>query len=251
MTTCNPTYNLFRAAVIETVNEEWFINGQSRRHKTKYTSYSKEKLETLPSDRLIEIILTLQIERDTLLYSRDDRHRSQTHPVTKLPAPRMTGRERNGLDYDKIEKQRAEIRAIKERRKMENELKQRNAHRTDAIFVNPHEKTSRNSGKLKPIERNPTDYQKIENKRAEIKKLKEKMKSEKMDLKQRHVHRTDNLFTNPYEEVVHVRALKHDEKRNSKKKKGKLLEHDVREKIVSPITPDSINPVSVNRKATD
>merc|ERR1719412_286232 len=118
------TYNLFRVAVIETVNEEWFINNKRRRTKAKYTSYSKEKLQTLPADSLIAIILTLQVERDTLLYANEERNRSQSQPqpVTKLPPPRIKGRERNGLDYDKIEKQRAEIKAMKQRRKTQKTI---------------------------------------------------------------------------------------------------------------------------------
>merc|ERR1712062_543808 len=152
----------------------WFFNNQRRRTKTKYTSYSKEKLQSLPADSLIDIILTLQIERDTLLYANEERNRSQSQPVTKLPPPRITGRERNGLDYDKIEKQRAEIKAMKQRRKTQKTINNINDNA-------PKDSKPRSVPRMGSRNRYADEDDKIESKRTEIKRLKERMKSERME----------------------------------------------------------------------
>merc|ERR1712032_1283206 len=86
-------------------------------------------------------------------------------------------------DWDKIEKQRAEIRAIKEKKRIsklqhENDLKERNKKKkdTDKKFKSAHEAKPK---KIKPKERVGTDWDKIEKQRAEIRAIKEKRKREK------------------------------------------------------------------------
>merc|ERR1712154_621328 len=88
-------------------------------------------------------------------------------------------------DWEKIEKQRAEIKAIKEKKKKEkrekdNILKERNKKKkeTDKKFKNAHEKKPK---KIAPKERVGTDWDKIEKQRAEIKALKEKKRREKAE----------------------------------------------------------------------
>jgi len=87
-------------------------------------------------------------------------------------------------DWDKINAKRAEIKAIKEKKRLaklekENELKKRNSTRTDKIYNDPHSKTNK---VIKAKERVGNDWDKIEKQRAEIKALKEKkrrLKAEK------------------------------------------------------------------------
>jgi len=85
-------------------------------------------------------------------------------------------------DWDKIEKQRAEIKAIKERKRQEklekeNELKKRNSMKTTSKYANKsHEKKPK---KIAAKERVGTDWDKIEKQRAEIKRIKEKRRLEK------------------------------------------------------------------------
>merc|ERR1712228_733180 len=79
-------------------------------------------------------------------------------------------------DWDKINAKRAEIKAIKEKKRMsklqkENDLKLRNQKKkeTDKKFTNAHEKKAK---KMKATERVGTDWDKIEKERAKIKALK-------------------------------------------------------------------------------
>merc|ERR1712228_802482 len=83
-------------------------------------------------------------------------------------------------DWEKINKQRAEIKAIKEKKRMsklakENELKRRNSQRK-SYGNSAHEAKPK---KMKGVDRNGLNEDKVNKKRAEIKALKEKKRIEK------------------------------------------------------------------------
>merc|ERR1712228_1005240 len=83
-------------------------------------------------------------------------------------------------DWEKINKQRAEIKAIKEKKRMsklakENELKRRNSQRKS--YGNSAHEAKRK--KMKGVDRNGLNEDKVNKKRAEIKALKEKKRIEK------------------------------------------------------------------------
>merc|ERR1711997_145520 len=87
-------------------------------------------------------------------------------------------------DWDKINAKRAEIKAIKEKKRLaklekENELKQRNKKKreTDKKFKNAHDQ---NAKVIKANSKNwDNDWDKIQKQRAEIKRIKEKRRMEK------------------------------------------------------------------------
>merc|ERR1712154_313018 len=114
-------------------------------------------------------------------------------------------------DWDKIEKERAKIKAIKEKKRIsklqaENQLLERNKAKKDTSkkFHNAsHEKAPKKQAALSSKWDN--DWEKIEKQRAEIKAIKEKKKKEKMEkdniLKERNKKKkeTDKKFKNAHE----------------------------------------------------
>merc|ERR1712154_334432 len=134
------------------------------------------------------------------------------------------------------EKQREKIRALKEKKKLEklqheNQLKQRNLHKTDKIYNDPHERTNK---VYKASEKMATDYDKILKQREKIRAIKEKNRLQKNDpnynqLKQRNAHRTNNLFGDAHEQVIKIKPIKHIEPKKSKNYNNK-------QKIMDPVS---------------
>merc|ERR1712154_708413 len=90
-------------------------------------------------------------------------------------------------DWEKINKQRAEIKAIKDKKRMsklakENELKRRNSHRKS--YGNSGSAHEAKPKKQKGVDRNGLDEDKVNKKRAEIKALKEKKRIAKAQKEQ-------------------------------------------------------------------
>ena len=114
-------------------------------------------------------------------------------------------------DWDKIEKQRAEIRAIKEKKRIsklqnENDLKERNKKKkeTEKKFKNAHEDSGiRRTSSNRHFQ--DKKEQELLKKRAEIKAIKEKKRLERLqsenDLKERNKKKkeTDKKFKNAHE----------------------------------------------------
>ena len=115
---------------------------------------------------------------------------------------KIAAKERVGTDWDKIEKQRAEIKALKEKKRLakleqENELKERNKQKTSSKYANKsHEKKPK---KIAAKERVGTDWDKIEKQRAEIKALKEKRRLEK-EMGTPVKKKGNKTFGNPHEQ---------------------------------------------------
>ena len=119
-------------------------------------------------------------------------------------------------DWDKIEKQRAEIRAIKEKKRIsklqhENDLKERNKRKkeTEKKFKNAHEDSGlRRTSSNRHFE--DKKEQELLRKRAEIKAIKEKKRLAKLqsenDLKERNKKKkeTDKKFKNAHGSSVCV-----------------------------------------------
>ena len=114
-------------------------------------------------------------------------------------------------DWDKINKKREEIKAIKEKKRLakleqQNELKKRNSMKTTSKYANnSHEKTPK---KIAAKERVGNDWNKIEKQRAEIKALKEKKRREKAEKQALE------------EEAASVRGRARSLSKSKKKKKG-------------------------------
>eukprot|EP01083_Nonionella_stella_P190740 706353_1 len=106
------------------------------------------------------------------------RHKhKQKHPHEKT-IKGIKATERMATNYELIEKQRAVIKALKEKRKHnkysdENHIQRDNDHN---LFMDPHEKTVTG---IKATERMATNYEFIQQQRAKIKALKEERKLEK------------------------------------------------------------------------
>merc|ERR1712154_617518 len=118
-------------------------------------------------------------------------------------------------DWDKINAKRAEIKAIKEKKRLakldkENELKQRNKKKkdTDKKFKNAHDQ---NAKVIKANTKNwDNDWDKINAKRAEIKKIKEKKRLAKLEqenelkLRNKKKKDTDKKFKNAHDQNAKV-----------------------------------------------
>merc|ERR1712228_1003911 len=115
------------------------------------------------------------------------RGRSSSRSKKKSKATKIKTTKKNAAnsknwdnDWEKINKQRAEIKAIKEKKRMsklakENELKRRNSQRK-SYGNSAHEAKPK---KMKGVDRNGLNEDKVNKKRAEIKALKEKKRIEK------------------------------------------------------------------------
>eukprot|EP01084_Bolivina_argentea_P043136 79487_1 len=195
-----------------------------------HSKYGRSYLKTLSKSELIDLIIQIQSKAHNPTNSSN----VWSDPHENTAPKQMKATERMATDYDKIEKQRARIKALKE--KDTKTLRDRNAchSETQKVFTNPHEKQIK---RMRPTERMATDYDKIEKSRAAIRALKEKKKQEKLQyenqLKQRNAHRSNNLWANPHEKVVVSKLPLKSQKKVSKKKRDDTSNKD---KIVDPVS---------------
>eukprot|EP00485_Elphidium_margaritaceum_P011480 CAMPEP_0202693774 /NCGR_PEP_ID=MMETSP1385-20130828/7806_1 /ASSEMBLY_ACC=CAM_ASM_000861 /TAXON_ID=933848 /ORGANISM="Elphidium margaritaceum" /LENGTH=366 /DNA_ID=CAMNT_0049349505 /DNA_START=116 /DNA_END=1216 /DNA_ORIENTATION=+ len=85
--------------------------------------------------------------------------------------------EKHATDYAKIEKQREIIKQLKEKRKGHNDLKSRNAQKTDALFSDAHEKVV----KVKPLKQPAPKKRRRKKKNGDRKKIMDPVSKEILD----------------------------------------------------------------------
>merc|ERR1712048_1422659 len=187
-----------------------------------------------------------KLAKENDLKQRNSKRKSYGNSAHEKKPKKMAGVDRNGLDEDKVNKKRAEIKALKEKKRIEKALKAEADARGRSSSRSKKKKTpsktktkkkkeeedangtswggtdihAKKPKKIKGVDRKGLDEDKVNAKRAEIKALKEKRRKEKeLGIKAE----SKIKFGNQHESNSGSTLLKAKEK-NAKKKTKKELE---------------------------
>merc|ERR1712154_592944 len=137
--------------------------------------------------------------------------------------PQIKAQERHGTDYDKIEQQRAEIKAMKEKKRILKETGEIDEDQKEKLEESHNQWKDTHEKQAKVIKADNSkwdnDWDKIEQQRAEIKAIKEKQRIAKLEAEENGVAVID-------EETKHKIEESHNKWKDTHEKQAKVIKAD-------------------------